>query len=128
MFKKSVAIPVIPEPPKQVTNSDGLELCKILYTELSSEGFYPALTGGLLYKSGERKDIDIVIFRNRQLHASFEMKEIEHLLMKVGLSDFTYYGFVTKAKWKGFTVDLFNPETQLEFDGEDCYGFNDMEL
>lgn len=91
----------------------GIELCQELYKALSKSGFFPALTGGLLYKDGERKDIDIAIYRHRQQVAAFEMEEIEHLLSDAGVCDFSYHGFVTKCKWKGFSVDLFNPESKM---------------
>ncbi len=101
------------------TKNEGMELCKILHESLSQKGFYPALTGGLLYKDGARKDIDIIIYRNRQQHAGFEMHNIEHDLNECGVFIDECYGFVTKAKWKGFTIDLFNPESTADFsDGE----------
>jgi len=107
--------------PKMATQQDGIRLCESLYSKLSPAGYYPALTGGLLYKEGARKDIDVVIFRNRQDVTDFEMKDIECFLVEIGMSDFKYYGFVTKAIWNGFTVDLFNPETQIE-SLENMYG------
>lgn len=91
--------------------SDGLILCKILHTVLSPLGFYPSLTGGLLYKDGQRKDIDILIYRHRQDVEKFEMTDIFKTLESVGLTNLIFYGFVTKAEWNGFTVDLFNPES-----------------
>ena len=72
---------------------------------------YPALTGGQLYKIGKRKDVDIVIYRNRQKSLSFEVVDIEQKLLEAGLTDIRYYGFVTKAKWGPYEVDLMNPET-----------------
>lgn len=101
------------------TKDDAVMLCKRLYEKLSSVGFYPALTGGILYKDGCRKDIDIVIFRNRQTVVKFEMEFIEDLLVECGLSNFQYFGFVTKCKLGNISVDLFNPETEIEF----CDGY-----
>ena len=107
----SIPVPEVPE--KRSVLENGIILSKIMYEKLNGSGFYPALTGGLLYKDGLRKDIDIVIFRNRQSVDHFEIQEIQHLLEDCGLYDFKHYGFVTKAKWRGFSVDLFNPETAL---------------
>ncbi len=90
---------------------NGVDLCQRMYKKLSEYGYFPALTGGLLYKEGNRKDIDIVVFRHRQEVHRFEMRDIEHHLIDIGFYDFNYFGFVTKAKWMGFKVDLFNPET-----------------
>ena len=110
----------LPTVTKQCTQQDGINLCKILYDKLSPLGFYPALTGGLVYKDGPRKDIDIVIFRNRQNHDSFETTQIFHILASVGVKITGWFGFVTKAEWNGFTIDLFNPET--EYDTGELYG------
>lgn len=89
---------------------DGIAICRELYAELADKGFFPALTGGLLYKNGDRKDCDIVIYRHRQLVQHFETIELEPYLRNIGFSDFKYYGFVTKVKFKGFDIDIFNPE------------------
>ena len=98
----------------------GMALCKILYENLKALGIFPALTGGLLYKEGFRKDIDIVLFRHRQDVASFEttQENIRNALEKSGVEITGFYGFVTKAKWKGIVVDIFNPETQEFLDHE----------
>ncbi len=93
-----------------VNQNKGIELRKSLYDALEPNGYFPALTGGLLYKQGERKDIDIVIYRHRQRHSDFDMPDIFDILEDCGLSDFECFGFVTKAKWGSVTVDLFNPE------------------
>lgn len=74
-------------------------------------GIFPALTGGLLYKDGERKDIDIVLYRHRQKIDSFEVVDFVKELGELGIEITGFYGFVTKAKWNGMTVDIFNPET-----------------
>ena len=99
------------KPDNEATTQDGVELCKLIYTELSTFGFYPALTGGLLYKNGKRKDIDIVLYRNRQDLSSFTADYFEYKLSQIGIEVLASYGFVTKAKWKGFSVDIFNPES-----------------
>lgn len=116
MVNFDISIPTLVPPviAKQCTHQDGIELCKILYDKLSPIGFYPALTGGLIYKDGPRKDIDIVIFRNRQEHDGFETAQLFDELASVGVDIIDTFGFVTKAEWKGFTIDLFNPESEYE--------------
>tara|TARA_R110000782_G_scaffold10750_13_gene33303 strand:- start:1106 stop:1504 length:399 start_codon:yes stop_codon:yes gene_type:complete len=99
---------------KEVTMEQGIELCKELYAELSTIGFFPALTGGSIYKEGNRKDIDIVIFRHRQMIEKFEMTDIFTNLENIGITDIRHFGFVTKCVWKGCDVDLFNPETIIK--------------
>lgn len=98
---------------------NGVAICNEIYPVLSSYGYYPALTGGLLYKPDERKDCDIVIFRNRQMNSKFEMKEIGNILIEAGFTDLRYFGFVTKAKFGEYDVDLFNPESDV---AEENYG------
>lgn len=93
-----------------------MTLCKQLYPLLSTVGLFPALTGGLLYKDGDRKDIDIVIFRHRQDVDSFELNDaiVEVCLKACHVEVIKHCGFVTKATWCGFDVDLFNPETAMD--------------
>ena len=89
--------------------NDAVKLCKALYVELSPH-YYPALTGGSLYKNGDRKDIDIIIYRNRET-LPFEIYEIQNNLEDAGLYNFIHHGFVTKCEFDGLSVDLMNPET-----------------
>lgn len=96
----------------------GIKICKSIYKTLSNNGFYPALTGGLLYKDGDRKDCDIVIYRNRQKISSFELQDIEWILIACGFSEFKHFGFVTKVKYGDIDVDLFNPESFQDDDYE----------
>lgn len=94
-----------------MNQAKAIKVCATLYAVLSPLHFYPALTGGCLYKEGERKDCDIVIFRNRQAHAQFELRDLEQVLRLAGFTDFRHYGFVTKCMYLGIAIDLFNPET-----------------
>lgn len=99
----------------------GIIICRELYRVLSEEGIFVGLTGGLLYKEGDRKDCDIVIYRHRQNREPFETRDIHDLLEKCGLTEIRHYGFVTKAKFATFEVDIFNPESKSGTD-EDEYG------
>lgn len=42
-----------------------INLCKLVYDNVTDYHYFPALTGGTLYKDGERKDIDIVLYSRR---------------------------------------------------------------
>lgn len=99
----------------------GIDICKALYEKMLPHGLFPALTGGLLYKYGDRKDCDIVIFRHRQNVQPFETKEINHILEECGFTEIRHYGFVTKAKMGIFDIDIFNPESKSGTE-EDTYG------
>lgn len=93
-----------------------IELCKAIYDEMGKDGIFPALTGGCLYKEGERKDIDIVLYFKRY-SGPVETSDIAHKLKKVGLTNFKFVtGYVTKAKYGELDVDLLNPETQDDSD------------
>lgn len=92
------------------------ELCKKIYDNLSPKGVYPALTGGTLYKEGERKDIDILIYFKRQ-NKPYETIDLRKDLLKIGLTDIRCItGYVTKARYRGVDVDILNPETLGEED------------
>ncbi len=96
---------------KSVTLHDGVEICTILHQTLEPFGFFPALTGGTLYKKEARKDIDIVIYRKRDRDV-FEWVELIPVLKLIGFTDFKDFGFVCKCKFNDIDVDLFNPETR----------------
>lgn len=96
---------------QKANQHDGILLCKLINEKLT--GVYPALTGGLLYKDGDRKDIDIVLYRHRQDLDCFEVTDFEKELNGIGVKIMEHYGFVTKCEWLGYVVDLFNPETKL---------------
>ena len=85
-----------------------VELCKMLYKELGPLGLFPALTGGCVYKEGPRKDIDIVLYCHRE--KPLTTLPISHLAGLDGLTISGYYGFVTKAYYKGESVDIMFPE------------------
>ena len=91
---------------------NAVKICRVLHEALNGE-YFPALTGGCLYKDGERKDVDIVIYRNREC-SHFEISDIEDILAIVGFTDFVHHGFVTKCKFGMTDVDLFNPESSSD--------------
>ena len=45
---------------------EGVELCRQIEEICPQYGCHVALTGGTLYKDGERKDLDLLIYRIRQ--------------------------------------------------------------
>lgn len=94
-------------------------LCKSLYEVLSKIGIYPALTGGSLYKGGSRKDIDVVLYRNRQSRDYLDLgdEDLQNALEDCGVKVHGNFGFVMKCEWNAIPVDLLNPE----YCGEDDY-------
>ena len=72
-----------------------------------------ALTGGQLYKTGPRKDIDFVVYTSRQIKEV--PKSLHDYLLKCDrmIPDFVYtymYGFVCKATYKQVQLDFLYPQ------------------
>lgn len=93
-----------------ISVSEATALCRRMYEVLEPAGYYPALTGGCLYKPGLRKDVDIVIYRHRQRREAVDMREVMYLLNTIGIIFDKGFGFVTKAHFNGISIDLLNPE------------------
>lgn len=78
------------------TQTEAIALCAQLEIFAPEFGCHVALTGGCLYKSGDRKDLDIVLYRIRQepfidVDGFFERAE------KIGVNMLADHGFVIKA-------------------------------
>jgi len=101
---------------KPSDRNDGIVLCQRLNKFLNKEHFV-ALTGGLIFQQGERKDIDIIIYRNRAT-MPFETIQLGDKLVSFGFTNIRYYGFVTKCEWEGHSVDILHPESDSEFNYE----------
>lgn len=74
-----------------------------------SFGAHVALTGGCLYKVGDRKDLDLMFYRIRQepkINEAGLLKALEGLGFTIG----EHKGWVTKSLYTGRSVDLFFPE------------------
>lgn len=92
------------------TTIDAIKLAHLVESIAPTYGAHVALTGGCLYKHGHRKDIDLLFYRIRQVREiDFEglFAALEDL---IGLEVTSRHGFVTKATWEGFSVDLLHPE------------------
>lgn len=110
----NIGLPPFIAPVTHATVDDGILLCQMLYPALKQIGLFPALTGGVLYKGGNRKDIDIVIYRHRQDRSSgweTTNEDIAKVLMDCGITITGFFGFTTKASWRGIQVDILNPES-----------------
>ena len=91
--------------------NDAVELCKLIERICPKFGCHVALTGGTLYKEGERKDLDLVFYRIRQ-----EPKiDIDGLWQALALIDVIRHkggGWIHKATYFGKNIDMFFPEEQ----------------
>ena len=93
------------------TRNEAIFLCCEIEAHLPTYGFHVGLTGGLLYKGGERKDCDLIFYRIRQYpleETNFE--DVMSFLMRLGFDNFRYFGFCVKCDYKGKPVDLLFPE------------------
>lgn len=86
-------------------------------------GCHVALTGGCLYKDGERKDCDLLFYRIRQ-SATIDTDGLFEALQEVGIVRTKGGGWVHKAFWNRpdrqegdyfkYAIDLFFPEEALQ--------------
>lgn len=91
------------------TQKEAGAICRQFEKVAPEFGAHVALTGGLLYKDGPRKDCDILFYCIRQWDAIDE-EGLLAALERLGLVIVQQYGWVRKAKWFGKDVDLFFPE------------------
>lgn len=92
---------------------DGVDLCTAIHN-LPAEKFncHPALTGGLLYKTGLRKDCDIVIYQRGDVDGKREpinWSGLWEALGAIGLYLNNDFGYVKKCTYRGKVVDVFDP-------------------
>lgn len=99
---------------EQWTQAEGIALCRQIEGISPRFGLHVALTGGLLYKDGQRKDADILLYRIRQLQADFDGLFAE-LDTQLGVSLIDDFGWCKKAEWRGKRVDFFDPEASGEY-------------
>ena len=86
-----------------------IELCRKIELICPMAQCHVALTGGCLYKDGDRKDIDLIFYRIRQADAidySLLFRILEQLDIKIHKS----FKWVHKASYKGVGIDIFFPE------------------
>ncbi len=101
--------------PNYVTLEDAVALCTKVEHHIRYLGCHVALTGGTLYKGGPRKDIDILIYRVRQIEHPPQEK-IMKALGKAGLVETSRYNWVVKCDYtptgreEPINVDVFFPE------------------
>lgn len=54
------------------TQEQAISLCVAIEAIAPKFGYHVALTGGCLYKAGERKDLDLIFYKNRtSVHGSW---------------------------------------------------------
>lgn len=107
------------------TLEQALDMCRVIEEVAPRFGCHVALTGGLLYKTGPRKDCDIVLYRVRQ-HDQIDAVGLLKALAPLGLTeDMGAYrdasgddDWCFKARWRDQPVDIFFPEADaVDWDG-----------
>lgn len=99
------------------TQSAAIEMCIVVEAICPEYGAHVALTGGTLYKLGERKDCDIAFYRIRQT-PKIDRDGLIKALATIGFYDFRTFGWMSKSRYKGASVDIFFPE-HIDVAGED---------
>lgn len=89
--------------------SEAIEICRQVEAVCPPFGFHVALTGGTLYKDGERKDLDLLFYSIRQ-NDDPDRDGLLEALGAVGFSDIVEFGWMNKATVAGKPVDIFFPE------------------
>lgn len=90
---------------------EAIHLCKRIESVCPQFGCHVALTGGLLYKSGNRKDCDILFYRIRQ-RPTIDIPGLWLALRPLGIEMIKGFGWCYKCKFNGKQIDCFFPEEQ----------------
>lgn len=91
------------------TQEEAISVCKLVEEICPPFGCHVALTGGCLYKDGERKDLDLLFYRIRQAE-TIEYLDLFEAMERIGFTVKSRHGWVVKATFKGKSVDIFFPE------------------
>lgn len=96
-----------------------VKLCTAVEEIAPQFGAHVALTGGCLYKNGERKDADLLFYCIRQ-RDRIDEEGLLDALRALGFFIGAHHGWVYKAKFEDGDVDLFFPEAYpARAEGED---------
>jgi hypothetical protein len=90
---------------------EAINLCILIESVCPAFGCHVALTGGSLYKQGDRKDCDILFYRIRQVPAIDE-DGLFAALAEIGIVWKSGFGWCHKAEYQGKAIDMFFPEEQ----------------
>jgi hypothetical protein len=102
---------VVIAPAGMWTLEEAVDLCAQIERVCPDFGCHVALTGGVLYKDGPRKDVDILFYRVRQVDEIDVEGLFEALRRERAIETTTPLGrFVVKATHFGRSIDFFFPE------------------
>jgi len=92
------------------TQAGAIALCRLVERYAPVAGCHVALTGGCLYKDGDRADCDLIFYRVRQVKQIDIQKLLELLQYRVGFDHITGGGWRYIGYFNGMKVDLLFPE------------------
>lgn len=92
---------------------EAIALCIAIEAICPQYGCHVALTGGLLYKDGRRKDADILFYRIRQ-EPQIDVEGLFTALGQIGITKESGFGWCVKGKKDGKNIDFFFPESEGE--------------
>jgi hypothetical protein len=95
---------------------EAFDLCRAIEAISPAFGCHVALTGGMLYKDGPRKDCDLVLYRIRQVER-VDFAGLFAALAKVDVLCIAPESprWCVKATWRGKPLDLFFPDHGGEY-------------
>jgi hypothetical protein len=91
------------------SHEQAVSLCVQIEAVCPKFGCHVALTGGCLYKEGERKDCDLIFYRIRQVKF-IDVKGLLAALKQIGFWKFEGAGWRYVGKIGTDSVDLLFPE------------------
>lgn len=101
------------------TRDEAVALCRDIERICPGYGCHVALTGGTLYKDGERKDADILFYRIRQ-SPRIDVDGLFEALAQIGVERTSGFGWVIKATFQGKSIDCFFPEEDGDYPTDDA--------
>lgn len=93
------------------TTEEAVQLCKLIEGVAPQFGGHVALTGGLLYKDGPRKDCDVLVYRIRQLD-EVDFEGLFLVLEPLGIKLVKDHGWCKKLTYNGKKIDMFDPDEE----------------
>lgn len=90
------------------TQAEGIALCKQIESIAPDYNCHVALTGGLLYKEGARKDCDILLYRIRE--REINRAGLFKALSTIGIETTYESAWVVKAMMGRHVIDFFFPD------------------
>ena len=104
-----------PTPQNYWTQAEAIALCIEIERIVPNYGCHLGLTGGLLYKTGPRKDCDLILYRIRQV-PEVDYAALVAALETIGITGAQGFGFIFKAEYQGKGIDFLLPEEDGEYD------------